>query len=608
MGDVEVVLLEQFCSFFDDLLAAGADVGVLSEKFRMSFLGEVLIPQFKGEFFFSQVGFIQLFFLGLDFLFDFGGGRGACVGDLLTEVGAGGGGGDDLLGGEEVFENVLVFGKDEFDESVGAGGGVEEAFVIAHATLFDAGGLQGFFVFADVAGEVVVEVVAEELQDAGFADAVVVEHAGDFALDVFFAAHAAVDDGLAEDGVGLEVAEGVIDGESEFPVLQFGASVGVGFDSFGELGPEEGVAVEEDGGEAHEKSFFFSELGDGVFDKGEVAVAFRGGGRLEGEHLEEVGDGFAEALVGEVGFGIFEEMVDGCEGAGDLGVVSDGGGEAADIAGGFDALIAGAVVSDLRGGSDEAEGAVGHVFENVVSFGEDLGGLGAVDGGEVGVVVEAVFACGGKDDGDAFDGGGVGNSAAFPVGDAVDAEVEFKFAAVVGGNGVAVCAEAGFGGVVFRLGVDELIEAGDVLGGSDAPDAFGRGSGFEFEAFGERAEEEVVVDKVGLGGIAMRVEAAFVGHRFFEILNDPVGEAEALDDLGLLLLFGRHFLERDLGPDGFPKVGVGLIGRAEFHQVEVGFRIGVVVAFEAMELEEIQADGVKAAGHDLAGDVGPGGL
>ena len=40
-------------------------------------------------------------------------------------------------------------------------------------------------------------------------------------------------------------------------------------------------------------------------------------------------DGVAEALVGEFCFGVFEEFVDGGEGADDLGVVGDGGREAA---------------------------------------------------------------------------------------------------------------------------------------------------------------------------------------------------------------------------------------------------------------------------------------
>ena len=73
-----------------------------------------------------------------------------------------------------------------------------------------------------------------------------------------------------------------------------------------------------------------------------------------------------------------------------LGAVGEGGGEAANVAAWFDELIAGEVVGDLGGVADEAEGAVGHVLQNVLSHGEDLGGLGAVDGGEVSVVIEAV--------------------------------------------------------------------------------------------------------------------------------------------------------------------------------------------------------------------------
>ena len=129
------------------------------------------------------------------------------VGSLFSEVDGVGGRGHDLLSGEEGLEDVFVFRENELDEAVGAGGGGEEVFVISHAALLDAGVFEGFLVFADVSGEVVVEVVAEELEDTGFAEAVVGEEAGDFAL---------------------EVAEGVVEGEPEFPVSEFGATVAVG--------------------------------------------------------------------------------------------------------------------------------------------------------------------------------------------------------------------------------------------------------------------------------------------------------------------------------------------------------------------------------------------
>ena len=94
-------------------------------------------------------------------------------------------------------------------------------------------------------------------------------------------------------------------------------------------------------------------------------------------------------------------------------------------------LVGVRVVGDLLGLGD-AQRAVGHVAEDVLRHAEDLGGLGAVDGVEVGVVLEADVPGRRKHRGHALDRRRVGHRAALPLDDAVGAEVELELAAVVG--------------------------------------------------------------------------------------------------------------------------------------------------------------------------------
>ena len=82
-----------------------------------------------------------------------------------------------------------------------------------------------------------------------------------------------------------------------------------------------------------------------------------------------------------------------------------------------------------------------------------------------------MFARGGEHDRHTLDGCGIGNRAAFPADDAVGAEVEFQFTAVIGGHHIPARALAGLGGIVRRLGIDQFVESRDVFLRRDAPNA-----------------------------------------------------------------------------------------------------------------------------------------
>ena len=288
------------------------------------------------------------------------------------------------------------------------------------------------------------------------------------------------------------------------------------------------------------------------------------------------------------------------DGADDLRAVDQRGGQAADVA---LHLVGVGVVGDLLRVGD-AQRPVGHVAQDIFGLGEDLGRLGAVDRVEVRVVFEPVFARGREDDRHAFHRGGIGDRAPLPLGDPVGAEVEFQFATVVGRHGVAAGAYPGSGRVIRGLGVDQLVEPGDVFLGGDAPDARWRGCRDQLDVFGELPEEEVVVDEVPLVRIEVGLEATLVGHVPLQLADDPVGEAQALDYGRLLFFLGRHLLERDLCPDRFPHRGVGLVDRAEFEQVQVALLGLVVVAIVAVIVQEDLGEALEGAASRFSGGVG----
>ena len=55
----------------------------------------------------------------------------------------------------------------------------------------------------------------------------------------------------------------------------------IGLSRFCQFRPEEGVAIEENGGKPHEGAVLFAHFGDGVFDQLDVVVGFLRRGRAD---------------------------------------------------------------------------------------------------------------------------------------------------------------------------------------------------------------------------------------------------------------------------------------------------------------------------------------
>ena len=235
-------------------------------------------------------------------------------------------------------------------------------------------------VFADAGGAVVVEVFAEELEDAWLADGLVVEDAGDFALDVFAGFEVPLGEGGAEVIVlGADVGKGGVDGEGEFVALQHHATMRVGLTVFTKLGAEERIAVEKDGDETEEDTLFFAECGDGFVRDSQVEGGLVFTRRAQGEGFKEEADDYAQTLVADAGGG--HQLIHRRQRAEDSLFVKDDI-EASVLAGDFFDLIG----ELIRLGC----GTVGHESQNLFRDAGKLERLGAVDGVKEGVIAQAV--------------------------------------------------------------------------------------------------------------------------------------------------------------------------------------------------------------------------
>ncbi len=193
-----------------------------------------------------------------------------------------------------------------------------------------------------------------------------------------------------------------------------------------------------------------------------------------------------------------------------------------------------------------------------------------------------MLAGGGEHHGDALYGRGIGNGSTFPLDDPVRAEVHLQLASVVGRDEVAPGSQARFLRVVGRLEVDQLVEPRDMFLRRDPPNA-GRGRGrLQPNSFGQGAKKQVVVQEIALVWILVGMKTSLVLHLARKFTDDPVRETEAIDDGRLLLLLGRHLLERYLGPYRLPDRRIGLVHLAELKQVEVPLTGLVVMAIETM--------------------------
>ena len=175
---------------------------------------------------------------------------------------------------------------------------------------------------------------------------------------------------------------------------------------------------------------------------------------------------------------------------------------------------------------------------------------------------------------------------------------------MVGGNDIAVSSEPWLFRVECRLSIDQFVEPRDVLLRSHPPDTGWRRRRSEFDTLGKDAEKQIMVDKVAFVRIEVSGKATLVFHHSGKIIDDPIGELEALDDLRLRLLFRRHFAKSYLCPNSFPKRRVGLIDCAKVEQIEIALGRNIVVAFEAMLIEEALREVFEISVDGLAGRVG----
>ena len=249
------------------------------------------------------------------------------------------------MSGEEFLEDVLILFENQLNQAIGTRGGVEHRAVMTGTAGTDAGLRESGVIFADITAQVVVEKVAKESQHARLANARVCEHAGNFAFHIIARAHAALDDGLAELSAGLDVAEGVVDGESEFPVLQHHAPMLVGLSGGRQLGAEERIAIEKNGGEPHDRAVFFADLVDGVFDNLQVISRLFFGGGTKSHRFKNKIHSRTQAFV--VDALVFHQGVDRCHGTNNLGVITNGNRRSADVALGLHHIIGLRVVRNL---------------------------------------------------------------------------------------------------------------------------------------------------------------------------------------------------------------------------------------------------------------------
>ena len=101
----------------------------------------------------------------------------------------------------------------------------------------------------------------------------------------------------------------------------------------------------------------------------------------------------------------------------------------------------------------------------------------------------------------------------------------------------------------------------------------------------------------------MRLKAALAGHLAFQFADDPVRKAQALDDLRLRLFLGRHLLQRDLRPNGFPRGRIRLIHRPEILEREIALLGFVVVTIQTMTVQKLHSEVFETTSGRFAGRV-----
>ena len=192
-----------------------------------------------------------------------------------------------LPGGQHALENILILFKNHLNQAVRTGSPVEHRTIVAIAS-WCTGLTESLAVLTDIPSQIVIKKVAEESQHSWFAKRIISEHPGNFPLRISSGAHAPIGNGLAQFFIRLDVTQRVINGQSEFPILQHDPSVGIGFPFIHQLRTEQRVTMQEDCGQAHEDAVFLADLGDGILYDLKVVAGLRGSGRPERQSLKKI--------------------------------------------------------------------------------------------------------------------------------------------------------------------------------------------------------------------------------------------------------------------------------------------------------------------------------
>ena len=102
-------------------------------------------------------------------------------------------------------------------------------------------------IFANVTRFVVVEELAEETHDPRLAYRRIFKHPLNFAADIFSRSHSPFGYRLFQGFIGRDVAECVIDCETQLPVLKHYSAMFIRCSMKNEFGTEECIAIQKDG-------------------------------------------------------------------------------------------------------------------------------------------------------------------------------------------------------------------------------------------------------------------------------------------------------------------------------------------------------------------------
>ncbi len=121
---------------------------------------------------------------------------------------------------------------------------------------------------------------------------------------------------------------------------------------------------------------------------------------------------------------------------------------------------------------------------------------------------------------------------------------------MVGGDDIAATTQARLPGIKLGFGIDQLIQARDVLLRRHSPQACLGGAGFELDPLRQWTEKQIVIEEVSFLRIEVFAKTTRIIHDAFQLLNNPIRKLKTLNNFRLQFLFWRrHFMKHDLSPN-----------------------------------------------------------